>query len=59
MSQPIAASALMIAAEVGHSKVVETLLSRGADPMVQDKEGRTALDLAVDARVRHLLVTNQ
>jgi ankyrin repeat protein len=36
----------MIAAENGHTNLVELLLSRGADPSLRDHEGKTAHDLA-------------
>jgi hypothetical protein len=39
-------TALMSAAEGGNTAVVEHLLSRGADPMIKDAEGKTALDFA-------------
>jgi ankyrin repeat protein len=52
-------TALMIAAEVGHSDVAETLLNRGADPMIRDRDGKTAFDLAYDVNVRHALATSQ
>jgi ankyrin repeat protein len=38
-------TALMSAAELGWSRVVEHLLERGADPGLADAEGNTALDL--------------
>jgi ankyrin repeat protein len=30
----------------GHTKVVELLLAGGADPLLQNKEGRSAVDMA-------------
>lgn len=30
----------------GHAKVVELLLGGGADPLLQNKEGRSAVDMA-------------
>jgi ankyrin repeat protein len=39
-------TALMSAAEGGNAAVVEHLLERGADPMIKDAEGKTALDFA-------------
>lgn len=38
--------ACMQASVNGHAKVVELLLGAGADPLVQNKEGRTAVDMA-------------
>jgi uncharacterized protein len=34
------------AARAGHAQIVQSLLAAGADPSIQDSEGRTALDLA-------------
>jgi ankyrin repeat protein len=39
-------TALMSAAEGGNTAVVQHLLERGADPMIKDAEGKTALDFA-------------
>jgi ankyrin repeat protein len=39
-------TALMTAAELGHSAVVKALLTAGADRNARDKEGKSALDLA-------------
>jgi ankyrin repeat protein len=39
-------TALFAAAEAGADTVVEHLLERGADPMIQDAVGKTALDYA-------------
>lgn len=52
-------TALMIAAEVEHSDIAEMLLSRGADPMIRDRDGKTAFDLTYDVNVRHALATYQ
>ena len=41
------ATALERAASWGASEVVELLLKRGANPSIKDKNGKTALDLAV------------
>lgn len=43
---------LMIAAENGHAEMVDLLISRGADPALKDKGGKTAFDLAPDERTR-------
>ena len=48
-------TALMIAAERGHSKIVSRLLEVGASANHKDKEGNTALDLAANASVRAAL----
>ena len=42
-------SALMIAAGMGHGSVVEYLLNKGADSSLRDKDGKSALDLAISA----------
>lgn len=39
-------TALMLATERGHTRVVEELLIAGADNSIQDKKGHTALDIA-------------
>ena len=44
--------ALMIAAERGHSAMVEVLLERGADPARRDAQGKTAADLAGSETIR-------
>ena len=49
-------TALMIAAERGHSEVVAMLIGRGADQNLRDKGGKTALDLAAEANVRRTLM---
>jgi uncharacterized protein len=41
-------TALMIAAEQGHSGIVEVLLKAGAEPDRRDRDGKTAFDLASD-----------
>jgi len=45
-------TALMIAAGLGDAAVVDLLLQRGADRALQDKQGKTALDLAANPDVR-------
>ena len=40
----------------GNEAVARLLLARGANPLAQDAEGRTALDLAEPGPVRRLLV---
>jgi RNA polymerase sigma factor (sigma-70 family) len=42
-------TALHYAAGLGFSTLVQPLLERGADPSRQDEEGKTAIDVAVDA----------
>mgnify|MGYP006199825545 CR=1 FL=1 len=49
-------TALMTAVEMGHAAVAARLLEAGADPMLRDKNGKTALDLGADDRVRAALV---
>lgn len=39
-------TALMLAAEKGHTRLIDLLLSRGVDPYLQDFKGNTALTLA-------------
>jgi len=51
-------TALMIAAALGNSAIVEHLLQRGADRALKDKDGKTALDLAIDDAVRAKLAAN-
>jgi ankyrin repeat protein len=48
-------TALMIAAELGRGAVVETLLARGANRAIVDKDGKRALDLAANESVREKL----
>ena len=48
-------TALMIAAERGHPRVVDLLLEAGADPTLRDRRGRTAADLVTDAGLRRRL----
>jgi len=38
-------TALMIAAELNHEPAVDLLLSRGADPLLRDQQGKSASDL--------------
>ena len=40
---------------LGHAEVVAMLVGRGADRSLQDKTGKTALDLAADPNVRRAL----
>jgi ankyrin repeat protein len=42
-------TALHYAAGMGFSTLVQPLLDRGADPSCRDEEGKTAIDVAVDA----------
>src|SRR5262249_22814298 len=46
---------LMIAAELGHTTIVEQLMARGADSTLKDRNGNRALDLAADDHVRAAL----
>jgi ankyrin repeat protein len=39
----------------GHSKVVQQLLAAGADPLAQNKEKRTAVDMAKTPELAQLL----
>lgn len=48
-------NALMIAAERGHEDVVRHLMETGADPLVKDRDGKTAIDLAAKPSIRFLL----
>jgi len=47
--------ALMIAAQLGHTELVDALLTAGADKTLKDKTGKTALDLAGNAEIQALL----
>jgi uncharacterized protein len=47
-------SALMMAAELGHTHIIKLLLAQGATPDLKDHEGKTAADLA-DPAVRATL----
>jgi ankyrin repeat protein len=48
-------TALMTAAELGRTEVVEMLVGRGADATIRDKNGKSALDLAANENVRRTL----
>ena len=48
-------TALMIAAEGGHSEIADLLLKRGADPSLKDKTGKRAADLTVLTALRERL----
>ncbi len=48
-------TALMIAAEGGHSEIAGLLLARGADPSLKDKAGKRAADLTVLSSLRERL----
>jgi ankyrin repeat protein len=43
------ATPLMVAASMGRTEALETLLKRGADPHIKDRNGKTALDRAREA----------
>lgn len=45
-------TALMTAAELGHTGAAELLIGRGANKSLQDKQGKTASDLAKDEALR-------
>ena len=45
-------TALMTAAELGHTVAIDALLKAGADPSPKDKSGKTAADLASDDAIR-------
>jgi ankyrin repeat protein len=46
------ATPLMMAASMGRTEALQTLLKRGADPHLKDRNGRTALDRAREAGFR-------
>src|ERR1700722_12496528 len=48
-------TALMIAAEGGHTEIANLLLARGADPSLKDKAGKSAADLTVLSSLREKL----
>jgi ankyrin repeat protein len=48
-------TALMVAAEAGYAETVALLLRRGADRTLQDKSGKSAMDLAAQDSVREAL----
>jgi ankyrin repeat protein len=48
-------TALMIAAEGGHTEIANLLLARGADPSLKDKDGKRAADLTVLSSLRERL----
>ncbi len=48
-------TALMIAAYVGIGEVVKLLLDNGADKNIQDDNGATALDYAIDGEQEHIV----
>lgn len=48
-------TALMIAAELGHTGAAELLIARGADRYLRDKNGKTAGDLARNEALRAVL----
>jgi uncharacterized protein len=48
-------SALMTAAELGHSGIVDLLLRRGANRTLKDSQGKSAADLTTDTAIREKL----
>ena len=46
VSHPAKNTALMLAAKHGYERVVMTLMANGADPLLRDRDGKTAADLA-------------
>jgi uncharacterized protein len=50
-------TAVMMAAEAGHARIVARLIARGADVTLKDKSGKGVLDFATDAEVRETLVS--
>jgi len=48
-------TALMIAAELGHTPAVDLLLAHGADKSLKDKQGKTAGDLTSLTELRDKL----
>ncbi|ODA30532.1 hypothetical protein A6X21_05735 [Planctopirus hydrillae] len=40
---------LMLASSYGHVELLQIILGRGADPNLQDKQGRTALQRAIES----------
>ena len=42
----------MVAADEGHTAIVQALIAAGADVNARDNEGETALDKALDERRR-------
>ena len=48
-------TALMAAAELGHTGVVKLLAMRGADKALKSKEGKTAVDLATAVELKAIL----
>ena len=45
-SHPGGSTALMLAAKHGHARVCAALMANGADPLLRDRDGRTAADVA-------------
>jgi uncharacterized protein len=50
-------TALMIAAELGHTQAVDMLLAHGADKSLKDKQGKTAADLTTLTALRDKLAS--
>ncbi len=52
-------TALMIAAELGHTAAAGTLIARGADKELRDKAGKAAADLATNVELRDRLAARR
>ncbi|CAK57481.1 unnamed protein product (macronuclear) [Paramecium tetraurelia] len=47
-------TALHVATQQGHSRIVRKLLIKGIDRKIKDKNGKTALDLAIDSKFKSI-----
>jgi ankyrin repeat protein len=52
------ATALFAAASRGHCQVVNMLLEHGADPLIKDKQGRSAFYYSKDYNVKAILTAH-